>query len=284
MAARYQFGWMDDVTQLFEGYPIDIISKYVNPDNIEQIDISKFTSDIDYILLNPWEISKDGFVLMAAVTNYSENSATMTLRAGVSHSSNNDRVFVNINDGDNYSIKLSNLTGQLSQDVLVAIYAKYGEESQSVVVWSGTMTLNQNVNLVAHGNITSIGIYFNGQYVESSGTAQFSVYFKDGVRLPYINFSIDASDHILQNAYVAFMFLQRYYAFDMPAYQYEINGEQMYAYGIKKLKNQTLRFPVLNDPDLVQLVKTNMGNGTIEKLSVNLSSRNANATLKYDTE
>jgi len=176
MAARYQFGWMDDVTQLFEGFPIDIISKYVNPDNIEQIDVSKFTSDIDYILLNPGEISKDGFVLLSAILQ-------------------------------------------------------------------------------------------SGQYI-----------------LPYYNYIFNSVDHYLQNAYVAFMFLQRYYAFDMPAYQYVINDEQMYAYGIKKLKNQILRFPVLNDPDLVQLVKTNLGNGTIEKLSVNLSSRNANATLKYDTE
>lgn len=176
MAARYQFGWMDDVTQLFEGYPIDIISKYVNPDNIEQIEVSRFTSDIDYILLNPSAVSKDGFVLLAAILQ-------------------------------------------------------------------------------------------SGQYV-----------------LPYYNFRINDSDHYLQNAYVAFCILQQYYAFDMPAYQYKINGEQMYASGIKKLKSQTLRFPVLSDPDLTRLVKTNLGNGTIEKLSINLSSRNANATLKYDTE
>ena len=176
MAARYQFGWMDDVTQLFEGFPIDIVSKYVNPDNIEQINVSCFTSDIDYILLNPGAVSKDGFVLLAAVLQ-------------------------------------------------------------------------------------------SGQYV-----------------LPYYNVRLNESDHYLQNAYVAFCILQQYYAYDMPAYQYEINGEQMYASGIKKLKNQTLRFPVLNDPNLVRLVKTNLGNGTIEKLSVNLSSRNANATLKYDTE
>lgn len=176
MAARYQFGWMDDVTQLFEGYPIDIISKYVNPDNIEEISVSQFTSDIDYILLNPGAISKDGFVLLSAIVQ-------------------------------------------------------------------------------------------SGQYV-----------------LPYINFDINGTDHILQNAYVAFVYLQRYYAFDMPAYLYKINNEQKYALGIKKLKTQQLRFPVLNDPDLVQLVKTNIGNGMIQKLSVNLSSRNANATLKYDTE
>ena len=100
----------------------------------------------------------------------------------------------------------------------------------------------------------------------------------------YINFTINQTDHILQNAYVAFCFLQRYYAYDMPGRNYAINGVQMVAQGIKKLKNQTIRFPLLNDPDLVELVKTNLGNGTIEKLSINLSSRNANATLKYDTE
>ena len=176
MAARYQFGWMDDVTQLFDGFPIDIVSKYVNPDNIEQIDVTKFTSDIDYILLNPSAISKDGFVLLGAI--------------------------------------------------------------------------NQN----------------------------------GGYALPYYNFEIDGNDHILQNAYVAFCLLQQYYAYDMPAPNYEINGVQMVAQGIKKLKNQTIRFPVLTDPDLVELVKTNLGNGVIEKLSINLSSRNANATLKYDTE
>lgn len=176
MAARYQFGWMDNVTQLFEGFPIDIISKYVNPDYIEQIDISRFTSDIDYILLNPGAISKDGFVLLSAIIE-------------------------------------------------------------------------------------------SGEYV-----------------LPYYNYVIDSDDHYLQNAYVAFCILQEYYAYDMPAPEYEINGVFLNAIGIKKLKNQSLRFPVLTDPNLVQLIKTNLGDGTIEKLSVNLSSRNANVTLKYDTE
>lgn len=176
MAARYQFGWMDDVTQLFAGYPIDILSKYVNPDNIEQITVNQFTSDIDYILLNPGEISKDGFVLLGAIN-------------------------------------------------------------------------------------------------ESGGYA-----------LPYFNFQIDGNDHYLQNAYVAFCLLQQYYAYDMPAPDYKINGVQMSAIGVKRLKTQSINFPLATDPDLLQLVKTNLGNGAIEKISVNLSSRNANASLRYDTE
>lgn len=176
MAARYQFGWMDDVTQLFDGYPIDIISKFVNPDNIEQINVSRFTSDIDYILLNPNAVSKDGFVLLGAI--------------------------------------------------------------------------------------------------RQSG----------GYSLPYLNYEIDGNTHYLQNALVAFCILQQYYAYDLPAPNYEINGVQMVAIGTKKLKKQTIQFPMLNDPDLVQLIKTFLGDGVIEKISVNLSSRTANATLRYDTE
>lgn len=176
MAARYQFGWMDDVTQLFEGYPIDVNSKYVNPENIEEISIAQFSSDIDYILLAPDNISKDGFVLMSARKE-------------------NDAYYLGM------------------------------------------------VNIV-DGGVT----------------------------------------HKLQNGRVSFAYLQQYYAYDMPAPSYSINGQSKTAQGIKKLKSQTLKFPAYTDPDTLQLIKTNIGNGTIQKLSLNLSSRTANATLKYDTE
>jgi hypothetical protein len=103
-------------------------------------------------------------------------------------------------------------------------------------------------------------------------------------KLPYLNFIFDETNHLLQNAYVAFAFLQGYYAYDMPATHYRINGVDMVAIGRKKLKTKTIKFPVLNEPNMTELVKTGLGNGTIQKMSVNLSSRNANTTLKYDTE
>lgn len=278
MAARYQFGWMDDVTQLFEGFPIDIISKYVNPDNIEQIDISRFTSDIDYILLNPGEISKDGFVLLAAKYTFEDLPHTINglinRNTGVASANQNyERTdFVAVAPGGiiRYSGSVAGVAG-------CVIGYDSGKNFVGALLGYGSFT-NREITIPD-------GVYFIRSCGLISGqTVDFSVSYCPGLSLPYYNYVVNYVDHYLQNAYVAFCILQRYYAFDMPAYQYEINGEQMYAYGIKKLKNQTLRFPVLNDPDLVQLVKTNMGNGTIEKLSVNLSSRNANATLKYDTE
>lgn len=102
--------------------------------------------------------------------------------------------------------------------------------------------------------------------------------------LPYVNYNFDGNDHYLQNAYVAFCILQDYYAYDMPAPHYQINGIQKQAIGVKRLKIQSINFPLFNDPNLLQLVKTNLGNGRIEKLSLNLSSRTANASLRYDTE
>lgn len=272
MAARYQFGWMDDVTQLFEGYPIDIISKYVNPDNIEQIDISKFTSDIDYILLNPGAVSKDGFVLLSAV-------GTDGLANGPETISSN--VVLPIKDYAKGQHAIFRARGSLisGSPNYVVVYIRVNGSS----TLAGSITLDNQYHTIE----MDLPEIMDGIYIY--GANQFSLYVESLMlpniySLPYYNFAIDGNDHILQNAYVAFCLLQQYYAYDMPAYQYEINGERMNAYGIKKLKNQILRFPVLNDPDLVQLVKTNLGNGTIEKLSVNLSSRNANATLKYDTQ
>lgn len=177
MAARYQFGWMDDVTQLFDGYPIDIVSKYVNPDNIEEIVVSKFTSDIDFILLNPSGVSKDGFVLLGAIP---------------------------------------------------------------------------------------------------SGSGEFV--------LPYLTYPANNQFFYLQNGYVAFCKLQEYYAYDMPARLYRINGTDYTAKGIKQLKHQNVKFPAIQDPDLMGLIKTDLGNGKINRMSVGLSSRSVDATLVFETE
>ena len=176
MTGRYQFGWMDDVTQLFEGYPIDILSNFVNKERIEDVTVSQFTSDVDYILLNPSQISQDGFVLLAA---------------------------------------------ELSDEVY---------------------------------------------------------------KLPYVNFILNYTDHNSQNGWVAFMFLQNYYIYDLSARNYAINGVQKVAIGTKKQMSQEVRFPCLRDVDISHLIKTSLGLGSIEKISINLSSRQGKATLKYNAE
>lgn len=176
---RYQFEWMDDVTAAFEGLPIQVISKYVTPGKVEEINISNFTSDIDMMLLNPGNISSDGFALFAAVPPTS-----------------------------------------------------------------------------------------GSQWI-----------------LPFTRQTINGVEYFLQNGYLAFINLQSpYWLYDLPARRVSINGSEVYARGIERKKKQTFSFPANDDPNPMQLIKTYIGNGQVDKLSVNLCSRNIKATLKYDTE
>lgn len=176
---RYQFEWMDDVTAAFEGLPIQVISKYVTPGKIEEINISNFTSDIDMMLLNPGNMSSDGFALFAAVPPTS-----------------------------------------------------------------------------------------GSQWI-----------------LPFTRQTINGVEYFLQNGYLAFINLQSpYWMYDLPARRVSVNGSEVYAYGIERKKKQTFSFPATDDPNPMQLIKTYIGNGQVDKLSVNLHSRSIKATLKYDTE
>jgi hypothetical protein len=84
----------------------------------------------------------------------------------------------------------------------------------------------------------------------------------------------------LQNGYLSFERLREYYYYDLSGTHFRVDGEEGYAYA-KKLKKQEVSFPCLYDPDMQKLIKTEMGDGQIEKLTINLSSRVANATLKY---
>ena len=179
LAERYQFEWMDDVTTPFEGLPIQVISKYVTPGKIEEINISNFTSDIDMMLLNPGNMSSDGFALFAAVPPTS-----------------------------------------------------------------------------------------GSQWI-----------------LPFTRQTINGVEYFLQNGYLAFINLQSpYWMYDLPARRVSVNGSEVYAYGIERKKKQTFSFPATDDPNPMQLIKTYIGNGQVDKLSVNLHNRSIKATLKYDTE
>lgn len=176
---RYQFKWMDDVTAAFEGLPIQVLSKYVTPGKIEDVNVSNFTSDIDMMLLNPGNMSSDGFALFAAVPPTSGSQWT----------------------------------------------------------------------------------------------------------LPFTRQTVNGVEYFLQNGYLAFINLQStYWLYDLPARRVSINGSETDAYGIERKKKQTLIFPANDDPNPMQLIKTYIGNGQVDKLSVNLCSRNIKATLKYDTE
>lgn len=126
--------------------------------------------------------------------------------------------------------------------------------------------------------------------ISSDGFALFAAVTPSGggqLELPFTRQTVDNVEYYLQNGYLAFINIQpTYWVYDMPARNFKINNSPYYAMGgLGRKKKQTLNFPAgTTDPNPMQLVKTYIGNGQVDKLSVNLCSRNIKATLKYDTE
>lgn len=126
--------------------------------------------------------------------------------------------------------------------------------------------------------------------ISLDGFALFAAVMPSGggqLELPFTRQTVDGVEYFLQNGYLAFINIQpTYWVYDMPARNFKINNSQYYALGgLERKKKQTLNFPAgTTDPNPMQLVKTYIGNGQVDKLSVNLCSRNIKATLKYDTE
>lgn len=177
MPARYQYEWMDKSTVLFNGSPINVLSKFVKEDKVEEVTVANFTSDVDYMLLAGENCSKDGFALFQA----------------------------------------KRVNG----------------------VWT----------------------------------------------LPFETFYNEQYQYSLQNYMVAMVYLQsKFLTYDMPSWAIEIDGTAVTAAGIQRNKKQTLTFPVgPEDPDMQKLVKTAIGSGQYDKLSIRLTSRSAKVTLKYNT-
>ena len=175
MPERYEYSWMDDTTTSFKGYPIEVLSTFVEQGRIEEINISGFNSDIDYMMLNPSTISEDGFALMCCQVQ-----------------------------GDQYNVPISFVV-----DVL----------------------------------------------------------------------------NICQNYQLTFMMLQGYFLrSDLSAWHVKINQNNTFARGIQRKKEQKVKIPLgATEPNLLQLVKTGIGNGEIKNMSITLTSRLAQTTLMYDT-
>lgn len=176
---RYEFGWMDDVTDLFGGVTIDVKSNYIQKDKTEEINISQFSSDVDYMLFNPSNFSDDGFALLCPVKNGS-------------------------------SLELPIVETQLVD--------------------------------------------------ENGGTY----------------------DAVIQNFYAAWAYLVRFYMYDMPASNLDCNvlGD-LYANGVKMCMKHTIEFPTEEDLDELELIKTTIGNGKIDEISVNVNTRHAKVRLLY---
>ena len=176
---RYEFGWMDDVTDLFGGITIGVNSNYIQKDKTEEININQFSSDVDYMLFNPSNFSEDGFALLCPIKN-----------------------------------------GALYELPIIE-----------------TALIDENGNTYGA---------------------------------------------IVQNWYASWAYLIHFYMYDMPSSNIKCNAvNDLHVNSIKMCMKHTIEFPIEEDLDELQLIKTSIGNGKIDEYSVNMNTRVAKVKLEY---
>ena len=71
MPEQIKHKWMDEVSEAFEGFDIDILDETTEKGRFDEKSLSLFTSDIDFVFASPGNISDDGFVFIEATYNIS---------------------------------------------------------------------------------------------------------------------------------------------------------------------------------------------------------------------
>lgn len=282
MPATFQFSWMDDVTPSFEGLPIEIISPYVKEDNIEDVQVGNFTTDIDFMMLNPGSISDDGFALLGAVEANGLEAPDSYFGQQITNGQSKAYAIKSTMQGKAATLEINVQSVNTAGTATVIFFDK---DNNIVGTLNGSISISAAGQYSVPASIPTGAVSLVLSFSEDMYTYINDLNIAGTWELPFVTRTVNGSDYIMQNGYLSWTYIHpNYYMFDLPARLANINGQQMYALGIDRKKKQTLKFPSLTDPDTNELIRTAIGDGQIEKLSINLHSRMNSITLKYDTE
>ncbi|MDR2083712.1 MAG: hypothetical protein LBP67_01790 [Bacteroidales bacterium] len=115
ISAQIVLKLQDKQSKVFEGYPIEILAAYAKDGAITNLSIECDT-DIDFALVSPEDINKDGFTLFACDKNGDDYSVR----------------YVTLNDGTKDKLVLQN--GTLSIYFLAANYHKFDKPSRKLLI------------------------------------------------------------------------------------------------------------------------------------------------------
>lgn len=65
VASRYQYEWSMGGRELFNGNAVEMLNRNIDKSKKEEVSVSHFATDLDYIIANPSEFSNDGWILLA---------------------------------------------------------------------------------------------------------------------------------------------------------------------------------------------------------------------------
>ena len=282
MAERYVFSWMDEVSEPFEGMPLEVLSPYVSKGKKEEINISNFTSDIDFMLLDPEAISDDGYALFFAVPGEAVDTSGGIL----------DYVVTSGTDGITEP-RLPVRSVFRGQQAALDVSATGGGTAAVLFFDGGGSLIGGSLpSFVADGTRRQLQLEIPQEAASMAFMAMgavnasvFGLYCHGLPQLPYVRVVMDGVEHDLQNGLLSFAHLQAaYWRYDMPAPRLKINGSETTALSIERKKTQAATYPAQLPYDPLLLVRTPVGDGQVKEASISLSSLTAKTTLKYDTE
>lgn len=274
MPIRYEFGWMDDATLPFNGLPINMLSNYVDQSKVDKYMVNYFDADVDYLMLNPSGVSKDGFVVIKATQ---QNVLGASIAVG---GQNSIAVLMSYDSPAGETVRVEYQNTGVST---IYAYDSAGHRIAQIDRTTGDGDWSASWELPA--GTKHIVIAFG----DSPCTFILDAFYPAMAKALYVNWNYNGiTDHWLQNGRLSFVYLARYYAYDMPCRNYSIGSGQylqtLTAKGVAKNKLQDIIMPTSGDVDMEEVIRTGLGNGKIRNLTLNLSSKMANVTLEYDTE
>lgn len=288
---RYEFGWMDDVTDLFGGVTIDIKSNYIQKDKTEEITVNQFSSDVDYMLFNPSNFSDDGFALLCPII----------VQKNIAHGTTHSGAFIRADGSEVAHGSMKYITMSINPNNY-----KYGTQGAHLPS-SGYSGVSMVLAKDAEGNIVFNSGAKQGPYTMPDTILNLPITARQLIINSHVNGSISVWDNantigdlelpivetqlfdengntynaIIQNIYASWVYLIRLYAYDMPAMNTVCNAVSFYPIDIKRCKKHTIEFPTDEDLDELKLIKTSIGNGKIDEASINMNTRHAKVRLLY---
>ena len=307
---RFEFEWPEDAGAVFNGYPIEVKAPFVTDGKKEQITVGSFMSDIDTMLYNSGSVSSDGFVLLAA------NDKFFGETAQTSGWMKNDGTVDESYSGSvhrTYDASAQNIAGQTvkircwGSSTYPGCVCLDADRNvlQCYLNTTSEMSFMQNKQVLIPADTKYIVLnYANRMGMTGPITTSrlSSLYQTQSNPLACVwNGSNWVPDHFyyqgrnanVQNFWASFLYIApKFYVYDLPSDDCVINnGEETFGpaapiavQSISKALKQQIDIPSPLAPRInpYQLVRTALGNGMVEKISLNLSSDKAEVQLKYE--
>lgn len=289
--SRYEFNWMDDVTDLMGNVTLDINANYVQKNKTEEVNVSQFTSDIDLMLLDPSSFSEDGFALLCPILGPRVLYRKSAISSNGFNVANGHIIIFESYDNSITHFKLS--VGDIISDNNTSMVQFNLIKKDGTFLKRISVHKNKTFDIYTEpGSYEKVQLRFYTGVPDSTETFTYTAYdiqlSEEGkYNLPIININLrdengNTYDALVQNWYASWSFLVCLYLYDMPAYYATCNtlGE-LYSNDIKKSMKHTIEFHAEEDLNELQLIKTTIGNGKIDNISINLDTRLAKANLMY---